>query len=280
MSDESTTQPATDPITLIAEHLGAIRIVLEAGHAASEKTRAETKAALEAQRTARGAEAARRAAATRTNAPDFHPFVSMPAGTTVRDLPSGGRLFTLADGVFVRVNARGEIAAVTDAGEVAILAPARGGQVRLPDGRDLAIKLEALRVTHEAAGIEGLPAAVEPILAAEGRYSVTMPDGTRLDVSHRDCLATVVTRIGTSVILGATRLEAVGEAIQVRLVPGGLKSFVSTESQVSGIVDSDGSVHATMPGGEDLVIRFSEPTAPGLPWLPSEPFTFCGDRRP
>ncbi len=268
----------TDPIAAIAEHLGAIRAVLEAGHAASEKTRADTRASLEAQRTAREAEAARRATATPSSGPDFHPFVSMPAGTTVRDLPSGGRLFTLADGVFVRVNARGEIAAVAESGEVAILAPARGGQVRLPDGRELAVRAEALRVAHEAAGIEGLPAAVEPILAAEGRYSVTLPDGSRLDVSHRDRLATVVTRIGTAVILGATRLDAIGEAIQVRFVPGGLKSFISTESQVSGIVDSDGSIHVTMPGGEDLVIRFPELKGPGLPTLPSEPFTFCGER--
>jgi len=268
-----------DPVAVIAEHLGAIRSVLEASHEASEKTRTEARAALEAQRIAREAEAARRAAVAQSSAPDFHPFVSMPAGTTARDLPDGGRLFVLADGGFVRVNARGEIAAVTDSGEVVVLAPARGGEVRLPDGRELAMKPEALAVTHEAAGIEGLPASVEPILVADERFSATMPDGTRLDVSRRARLATVVTQVGTVVILGA-RLEAIGEAIEVRLVSGGLRSFASAESRVQGVVEADGSVHVTMPGGEDLVVRFPEAAPPSLPTLPSEPFTFCEERRP
>ncbi len=268
-----------DPIAVIAEHLGAIRAVLEAGHESSEKTRAEARASLEAQRVARETKASEKATATAATAVDWFPFLSMPAGTKVRDLPSGGRLFALADGVFVRVNARGEIVVVTDSGEVALVAPARGGQVWLPGGRELAVQPAALRVTHEAAGIEGLPASVEPILVAEGRYSLTLPNGTRLDIGKRDQLATVVTRIGTVVVLGFSRIDAVGESVQVRSIPGGVKSFLSTESGVKGIVDSDGSIHVTMPGGEDLVIRFPATSGPELPTLPTEPFTFCSERR-
>ena len=89
--------------------------------------------------------------------PDFDPFVTMPAGTVVRDLPDGGRLFTLADGVMVRVGPDGRLTAIGMDGSVALLEPARGGVVTLPDGRELTLKPEAVRMTHEAAGIEGLP---------------------------------------------------------------------------------------------------------------------------
>jgi hypothetical protein len=274
---EMTNQP-TDPLAAIAEHLGAIRAVLDAGHAAAEQIRLEARAALEAQKTTR--EAAATAQGGNTSAPglDPFPFISVPAGTTVRDLPSGDRLFALADGTFVRANADGEVVVIDDSGEPESVAPARGGVVHLPDGRELEFDPELLQVTHEAAGISGLPASVEPILVAEGHYSLTLPDGTRIEISHPDRLAVVITRIGTLVVLGA-RLEALGEKLESRPGPGGLRSFSSSESRVQGIVTADGTIHLTTPGGEDLVIRFPDLDTETRPTQPLTLPSFCGGAR-
>jgi hypothetical protein len=258
MSDTETTGTPTDPLASIAESLAAIRSVLEAGHEASEKIRAESRAAMAAQ-----AERAAQQAATRTSAAprptlDPFPFVSLPPGTTARDLPAGGRLFVLADGAFVRVNERGVIAAVTPEGNVQPLQPARGGRVSLPDGRELALRPEALRVTHEAAGIEGLPDAIEPFLAAPNRYTVTFPSGTRLDVLHAERLVTLTNSIGTTVVIGYPRIDAIGESVSVRSGPGGIKAFSASESGHQGLIEADGTIHLALASGEDLVIRFPE----------------------
>ena len=266
-----------DPIAQIADHLGAIRAVLEAGHAAAEVARAAAKASLDAAQATRDAAAAKKAA---TAPPlDPFPFTAVPAGTTVRELPQGGRIFTLADGAFVRIGAAGEIVVVTQAGEVVVPATARGGRLALPDGRELTIRPEALKVRHDVAGISGLPDSVDPILVREGRFSATFPDGTRVEVAQPERLVTVVTRIGSFVFLGASRLEAVGDSLDIRPVLGGYRSFVASESRVAGVVESDGSVHVTLPGGEDLVVRFPTAPSPSLPTLPSTPEPFCRGSR-
>ncbi|MCK7511780.1 MAG: hypothetical protein MZV70_52195 [Desulfobacterales bacterium] len=95
----------------------------------------------------------------------------------MRDLPDGGRIFTLADGVMVRVGLDGRLTAIGMDGSVTLLEPARGGVVTLPDGRELMLKPEAVRVTHEAAGIEGLPLDIDPTQTAQGRCRVELPGG-------------------------------------------------------------------------------------------------------
>ena len=187
---------------------------------------------------------------------DFHPFVSAPQGTTVRDLADGGRLLTVVDGAMVRVGADSALIYIGDDGVAVPLEPVRGGIVELPDGRTLILKPEAIRVTHEAAGIEGLPLGIDPTEVGEGRYRVELPDGTRLDVSHSERAVVISNTDGTVDVVGLTRIESLGEEVEVRPVPGGAKGFAPLESGHRGIVEADGTIHLTTASGLDLVIRF------------------------
>ena len=187
---------------------------------------------------------------------DFHPFASAPEGTTVRDLPDGGRLLTLVDGAVVRVVTDGGLVFIGEDGVAVPLEPARGGIVELADGRTLLLKPEAISVTHEATGIEGLPFDIEPAEVGEGRYRVELPGGTRLDVSHRDHTVVIGNTDGTVDVVGPTRIEGIGEEVEVRPVPGGARGFAALESRHRGIVEADGTIHLTTASGLDLVIRF------------------------
>jgi len=244
----------------IKDSLAEIKDILLQSHQASEALRAEAQTVLDAH-----AQSAQQYMQTveQPQPPDFHPFVTMPAGTSVRDLPDGGRLFTLADGVMVRVGPDGVLTAISTNGTVTVLEPARGGIVTLPDGRELTLKPEAIRVTHEAAGIEGLPLDIDPVQTAQDRYRVELPGGYRLDVSHDGRTAVIGNPAGTVDILAIARIEGVGEDVQVRLVPGGAKGFTATESGHKGIIEADGTIHLSMANGLDLVIRFPENGGPG-----------------
>ena len=239
----------------IKDILAEIKDILLQSHQASEALRAEAQSVLDAH-----AESAQEymQSVEQPQPPDFHPFVSMPAGTSVRDLPDGGRLFTLADGVMIRVGVDGVLVSISTDGTAVELEPARGGIVTLPDGRELTLKPEAVRVTHEASGIEGLPLDIDPIQTAGGRYRVELPDGYRLDVSHRDQTAVIGNPFGTVDVLGITRIEGIGEKVEVRLVPGGAKGFSAQESGHKGIIEADGTIHLAMANGLDLVIRFPD----------------------
>jgi hypothetical protein len=244
----------------VKNSLSAIKDILEQSHNASEAIRAEAQTVLEAH-----AESAQEyiQQVDQPDPPDFHPFVSMPEGTTVRDLPDGGRIFTLADGVLVRVNADGSLVSISRDGTAVTLEPASGGIVTLPDSRELILKPETIRVTHEAAGIEGLPLDINPVQTAQGRYRVELPGGYRLDVSHEERTAVVGNPAGTVDILAIVRIEGVGEDIQVHLVPGGAKGFTAAESGHKGIIEADGTIHLSMANGLDLVIHFPENAGTG-----------------
>ena len=252
---------AEEPYLLqVKNSLAEIKDILEQSHNASEAIRAEAHTVLEAH-----AESAQEyiQQVEQPDPPDFHPFISMPEGTTVRDLPDGGRIFILADGVLVRVNADGSLVSMDQDGTAVTLELARGGIVTLPDGRELTPKPEAIRVTHEAAGIEGLPLDIDPVQTAQGRYRVELPGGYRLDVSHDERTAVIGNPTGTVDILAIVRIEGVGEDIQVRLVPGGAKGFTADESGHKGIIEADGTIHLSMANGLDLVIRFPEDAGTG-----------------
>jgi hypothetical protein len=244
----------------VRNSLAEIKEILEQSHNASEAIRAEAQIVLEAH-----AESAREyiQQVEQPEPPDFHPFISMPEGTIVRDLPDGGRIFTLADGVFVRINADSSFVSIDQDGTAVTLEPARGDIITLPDGRELTLKPEAIRVTHEAAGIEGLPLDIDPVQTAQDRYRVELPGGYRLDVSHDERTAVIGNPAGTVDILAITRIEGVGEDVQIRLVPGGAKGFTATESGHKGIIEADGTIHLSMANGLDLVIRFPENAGTG-----------------
>ncbi len=239
----------------VKDSLAEIKDILLQSHQASEALRAEAQTVLEAH-----AESAQQYMQNvdQPQPPDCHPFLAVPVGTSVRELPDGGRLFTLADGVMVRVSPAGVLTAIGTDGAATEIEPAQGGIVTLPDGRELTLKPEAVRVTHEAAGIEGLPLDIDPVQTSEDRYRVELPDGYRLDVSYGDRTALIGNPVGTVDVLNITRIEGIGEKVTVRLVPGGAKGFTARESAHNGIIESDGTIHLSMANGLDLVIRFPD----------------------
>lgn len=257
----------------IEEKLAGIMGILQAGHDASEAVREQAEEVLEAHR-----QSAQEYLDQVNEEPDFFPFVTMPAGTTVKDLPDGGRLFTLADGVFVRTSSDGTLFAVMGDGEATILEPARAGKVMLPDGRELVLVQEAVVATHEVAGIEGLPLEIAPTQVASGRYSVDLPESIRLDVSHRDRLAMVINPAGTVVVLGIARIEGIGEEVSTRIVAGGARAFASKESNHQGIIETNGTIHVALSNGLDLVIHFPEVPADSGSEEPIPVKSLCEER--
>ena len=200
----------TPYLSQIHDRLAEIKTLHEQSHEASEAIRAEAQAVLEAH-----AESTQDylQQIDEPEPTDFHPFLSAPEGTSVRDLPDGGRLFTLVDAAMVRVSADGGLIFIGEDGVAVGLEPARGGIVRLPDGRELTVKPEAGRATHEAAGIEGLPLDIDPVQVAAGRYRVELPSGFRLDVFQRERSAVVGNTDGTTDIIGLARIEGIGEEV-------------------------------------------------------------------
>ncbi|HOM71685.1 MAG TPA: hypothetical protein PLP86_05510 [Armatimonadota bacterium] len=242
----------------IAEDVHAIRAIMEQSFAITDTLRQEVQAVLDAH--AQSAQEYIRQVEEPVPV-DYHPFTSMPAGTTVRDLPDGGRLFSLTDGAFLRVFPDGSMSAIGEDGTPESVMPASGGKVTLPDGRELTLVSEAIKVTHEAAGIEGLPDGVEPVLASQGRYTVVLPDGTRIDVYRSDKAIAVVNTSGTIDVLGISRIYGIGEEVQSRSLSGGAKNFKASESRHAGMIEANGTIHLSLSGGLDLVIHF--PVGPG-----------------
>ncbi len=252
----------SDPhLAEIAAELHTIRALMEQSFVVTETLRQEAQQVLDAH--AQSAQEYLR----QIDEPvpvDYYPFTSMPAGTSVRDLPDGGRLFGFTDGAFLRVLPDDGMVSISEDGTALPLAPAAGGMVRLPDGRELTLIPDAIKVTHESAGIEGLPSDVEPVLASAGRYTVALPDGIRLDVSHKDRIATVINPAGTIVVLGIARTEGIGEDVQVRTISGGAKSFRALESGHAGMIEADGTVHLSLSNGLDLIIHFPDDPGSGI----------------
>ncbi len=266
----------TPYLSQIHDRLAEIKALHEQSHLASEAIRAEAQAVLEAH--AESTEDYLQQI-DEPEPTDFHPFLSTPEGTSVRDLPDGGRLFTLVDAAMIRFSAEGGLIFIGKDGVAVGLEPARGGIVRLPDGRELTVKPEAGRATHEAAGIEGLPLDIDPVQVAEGRYRVELPDGTRLDVFHRERSVVVGNPDATTDIVSLTRIEGIGEEVEVRLIPGGAKGFEALDSVHRGIVEADGTIHLATANGLDLVIRFPDEEELERDTGPDDPVTtLCEER--
>ena len=99
---------------------------------------------------------------------------------------------------------------------------------------------------------------IDPVLVAEGRYRIDLPDGFRLGVNQAACLATISNPTGTIDILGIGRVEGVGEKIKVRQLAGGAKGFSCEESGHGGLIESNGIIHLSLKSGQDLIIRFPD----------------------
>lgn len=237
----------------MADDLSAIRTIMEQTWLATQQLQQEAQQVLALHEKSAG-EYLRRL----DDDADTHPFQTVPAGTAIRDLPDGGRLLSFSDGAFLRVLPDGGLVSIGEDGAATPVAPPRAGKVTLPGGMELDLVSDAITVTHDSCGIEGLPHDVEPILAADGRYTAAMPDGTRLDVLRKERFVIISNPAGTVDIVGIGRIEGIGEEVQARSISGGAKSFRATESGHAGMIESDGTVHVSLASGVDLVVRFSE----------------------
>ena len=242
----------------VRDEVHAIRVLLEQSFAVSELMRQEAQRILALHEQSAG-EYLRRL----DDDADAHPFQSVPAGTTIRELPDGGRLFSFSDGAFLRVLPDGKMVSVGGDGAAIPVPPSRAGKVTLPGGVELDLVSDAITMTHESCGIEGLPHDVEPALAADGRYTAMLPDGTRLDVLRHERLLTISNPTGTVNIIGIGRIEGIGEEVQARNISGGSKSFRALESGHAGMIEADGTIHLSLASGLDLVIRFPEDSGDG-----------------
>lgn len=244
----------------MAEDLHEIRVLMEQSWTASEQMRLEAQRILDAH----AQSAQEYIKQVEEPVPiDYHPFVSMPVGTSVRDLPDGGRLFAFSDGAFLRVFPDGQMSVIDAGGTPVSVGSPVGGKVTLPDGREFSLTSDAFKVTHEAAGIEGLPESVEPALASPGRYTVALPDGTRIDVYQSDKAIAVANPSGTIDVLGLSRIYGIGEEVEARSISGGAKSFRALETGHAGMIEAGGTVHLTLASGLDLVFRFPEGSGDG-----------------
>ena len=176
----------------MTDDLHAIRVLMEQSFSVSELMRQEAQRILALHEQSAG-EYLRRL----DDDADAHPFQSVPVGTTIRDLPDGGRLFSFSDGAFLRVLPDGGLVSIGEDGTAMPVSPSRAGKVTLPGGMELDLVSDAIAVTHDACGIEGLPHEVEPALAADGRYSAALPNGTRLDVLRKEKLVIIINPTGT-----------------------------------------------------------------------------------
>lgn len=242
----------------MTDDLHAIRVLMEQSFSVSELMRQEAQRILALHERSAG-EYMRRL----DDDADAHPFQSVPVGTTIRDLPDGGRLFSFSDGAFLRALPDGSMVSIGEDGTAAPVASSRAGKVTLPGGMELDLISDAIAVTHDACGIGGLPHDVEPVLAADGRYTAVLQDGTRLDVLRQEKLVIIINPTGTVNILGIQRIDGVGEEVQARSISGGSKSFRAMESGHAGMIEADGTIHLSLASGLDLVIRFPDDSGGG-----------------
>jgi hypothetical protein len=255
----------------IADAVEALQQGQAAAHALSSSLIERAQQGMAAQE----AEAAEARAAIAAPVPvDPHPFEALPAGTTVRYLPDGARLFGFSGGESLRAAPDGRLVAFATDGTPHVLAPARDRYIKMPSGTLLRLKRGAVRTTHEALGISGLPIEVEPELVAEERYRIELSK-VRLELDRRARRLLVLSPTGSVLVLGP-RIEGIGETVEVRLVPGGMRGFTAVETGHAGAIESDGTIHLALAGGIDLTVRFPAP-GPGDPAPPPRTFP-CGAR--
>ena len=192
-------------------------------------------------------------------APDFYPFAELPMGTIIRDLPDGGKLFIMPDGLVLRTGCENTLVVIDADGVPTPVQVGPGGVVTIAPGRQLQLAPSFLRLTHEAAGIAGLPVDILPVQSAPGRVSVQLPGGTRLDVHRDTMLLAIINTSGAIGVVGTGRIEGIGEPVQVRMLAGGLRSFTFSESGHAGVVEADGTIRLCLASGEDLTISFPAP---------------------
>lgn len=270
-----------DLVTIAAElnsigtHLGAIKDLLEQSQADAQALQQQAQEVLSAH-----AQSAQEYLADLSAEPvsDYTPFETVPPGTRASDYPTGGRGFELSDGSLLRWSPDEQLTYIALEGEVQAL-QITGPEVVLPNGMVCTLMIERLHVTHEAAGIEGLPLAVEPGLIAADRYGVDLPAGERLVVDRRVRTAILINPTGTIIILGHRKAEGIGETVELSPVAStGDWGFRSLASQHQGLLRSDGAIELMLHSGLDLIVTFPpiDPSGGDDPDPTHNPCDVCG----
>jgi hypothetical protein len=187
---------------------------------------------------------------------DFYPFVELPAGTTVRDLPDGNRIFTLADGMILKTNDDHSLAVIID-GEARRVIPASGAMIEVAPGRMFELVTDWIETTTEQAGIEGLPPSAEVTQLSENRFSIDLSP-YRMLLDQAAHTLSVINPSGTIDLLGLANISSVGSETSVRVLSDGSKGFTCAESEHGGLIEKDGTIRISLKSGDDLTIRFPD----------------------
>ena len=253
----------------IQSEIAGIRTLLEASYNASELLKQQAQEVLEAHKQNIQNYMDR---ITVEPPPDFYPFVELPVGTNVRDLPDGNRLFTLADGIILKSNDDRSLSVIID-GEARRVVPSSGVMIEVAPGRVFELMADWIETTTEQAGIEGLPPSADVSQLAENRFSIDLPP-YRMLLDQSDQTLSVINPSGTIDLLGLANLSSVGSEISMRVLPDGSKGFTCADSGHGGLIEKNGTIRLSLKSGDDLIIRFpqSEVDSDGSPDTETERF--------
>lgn len=237
----------------IKAEIAGMKTIIEASHNASEALKQQAQEALEAhiQNTQDYMDQV-----TIEPPPDLYPFVSLPEGSQVKDLPDGNRLFTLSDGMILKINDDHTISVIVD-GEPHVVTPGPATSVEVSPGRIYEVVPEWIETTLEQAGIEGLPISAQVDQLTEHRFSIELAP-YRLLLDQQMKTLSVINPSGSIDILGIARIEGVGETITVRILADGAKGFSCEESGHGGLIEIGGTIHLSMKNGTSLIVRFPD----------------------
>lgn len=254
----------------IKTEIAGIRTLLEASYNASQLLQRQAQEALDAHKQKTRETLDR---ITTEPPPDFYPFTNLPAGTVVRDLPDGNRLFTLSDGVVLKTNSDHTLAVIVD-GEARRVVPENGTWVDVAPGRSFELQADWIETTSEEAGIEGLPPSAEVSRLSETRFSIDLPP-YRLLLDQSAQTLSVVNPSGSIDLLDPVTVSSVGAEVSMRVLPDGSKGFVCAESGHGGMIEKDGTIRISLKSGDDLVIRFPDSETDSDASPDSEQERFC-----
>lgn len=259
-------------LSTIGSHLGTIKDLLAASQQASAALREQAEAVLAAHEQSAQQYMAQ---LPEEPSPETFPFESLPAGTENRELPAG-RMFELSDGSLLRWS-NDEKLVFVGADGLAQPITITGRELVLPNQMLCTLKIEQLHVTHEAAGIAGLPITVEPTLVTDSCYAADLPGGMRLIVNHIERSAVLINATGTILVLSRRKAEGIGEKIEVKPIStSGDWAFVSLVSDHRGVLRGDGNIELVLSGGLDLTITFPAEPPDGDEDPSPAPCDICG----
>lgn len=182
---------------------------------------------------------------------DYYPLNNVPAGTKVKDLPSGERLFTLSNGLILRTEDDYSFTAVLPSGDMKNVIPGPSTSLKITDGMELEVHEDFLKRPQAREGIEGLPEDTIPVAAGENRLKVELPSGARLDILKDEGKLNVLLPDGTLLTGNSEKLTVSGDTIVTHILSDGT-GFLLEKSGMGGVLYSDGSVEIALPDGIDL----------------------------